>query len=487
MTLHPWHNASSVLRKPSPFRMRWFVCLFAVLLSLSGCTRIDPPEKLGELVVGVREAPALFQQEAAEGQKELEPTGFDHDLVETFAATLGLKVRYVKAADPQSLLQLLRDGKVHFAASLPVSQSAADGGHAEGLRLSPPIRTARQVLVRHNDALGPDGLDELAGRTVEVVAGTPQAASLKAIPEPGRPLVIERSDMDDIALLERVARRSSELAASDEVSFQIATNFFPDLTVAAKLPGELKFAWGFAAKTDPGLLERARGFIEHIDRDGTLARIHDRYFGHIRRVATGDIAKFLERRTTLLPRYRREFVAAQEVTGIDWRLLAALAYQESQWDPLATSPTGVRGMMMLTEDTADYMRVSNRLDAGESIRAGADYLSELIDQLPRGVAEPDRTWLALAAYNLGMGHLNGARHFAIGLKRDPNSWYEMKQVLPLLSRPEYYARLKSGRARGGEAVIMVENVRNYYDVLSRFEPGLKFTLAPAYSSPFKKQ
>ena len=463
--------------------MRWIACLCAALLLLPGCTRLDPPEKLGELVVGVREAPALFQQEGGSGQAEGETTGFDHDLVQAFAATLGLKVRYIKAADPQTLVQLLHDGEVHFAASLPVAEIAVPGGNTAGLRLLPPIRAARPLLVRHNDALGPDSLADLSGHAVEVIAGTPQVASLRAMPDAQRPQIIERSDIDNIALLERVARRNSTLAASDSVSFRIAANFFPDLAIAAELPGEIQFAWAFPAKADPALFERARGFLEHITADGTLARIADRYFGHIRRVAPGDIAKFLERRNTLLPHYRREFVAAQEVTGIDWRLLAALAYQESQWDPLATSFTGVRGMMMLTEDTADHLRVSNRLDAAQSIQAGSRYLSDLINQLPRSAAEPDRTWLALAAYNLGMGHLNGARHFAISLKRDPNSWYDMKQVLPLLSRPEYYMRLKSGRARGGEAVIMVENVRTYFDVLSRFEPALKFTLIPPFRQP----
>jgi len=126
-------------------------------------------------------------------------------------------------------------------------------------------------------------------------------------------------------------------------------------------------------------------------------------------------------------------------------------------------------MMMLTEETADRLRVSNRLDARQSIRAGARYLADLIEAMPDATKNPDRTWLALAAYNLGLGHLNGARAIAKGLKRDPDSWYEMKKVLPLLSRPEYYFRLKAGRARGGEAVIMVENIRNFYSVLTRFE------------------
>jgi membrane-bound lytic murein transglycosylase F len=203
--------------------------------------------------------------------------------------------------------------------------------------------------------------------------------------------------------------------------------------------------------------------------EGTLARLTDRYFGHVERLNPADVIRFVERSRSVLPQYRQHFHAAQASTGIDWRLLAALAYQESHWDPLATSPTGVRGMMMLTEDTADHLRVSNRLDAKQSIRAGSQYFSDLRDSLPESVPEPDRTWMAIAAYNLGMGHFNGARHIAQSLKKDPESWYEMKMVLPLLARPEYYERLKSGRARGGEAVITAENVRMYYDILSRYE------------------
>ena len=180
-------------------------------------------------------------------------------------------------------------------------------------------------------------------------------------------------------------------------------------------------------------------------------------------------ARFIERMQSVLPAYRVLFHAAQASTGIDWRLLAALAYQESQWEPLAASPTGVRGMMMLTGDTADRLGVSNRLDAAQSIRAGAEYLSDLRDSLPSTVREPDRLWLALAAYNLGMGHLNGARHIAKTRRADPDSWYEMKKVLPLLAQPQYYTRLKSGRGRGGEAVIMVENIRVYTDILNHHE------------------
>jgi membrane-bound lytic murein transglycosylase F len=175
------------------------------------------------------------------------------------------------------------------------------------------------------------------------------------------------------------------------------------------------------------------------------------------------------------------FKEAQEITGIDWRLIAALGFQESHWDPLATSPTGVRGLMMLTSDTADRMGLGDRLDPRQSILAGATYLQELKESLPPRVAEPDRTWLALAAYNIGLGHLEDARVLTQRRGGNPNLWLDVKKVLPLLARYEYYSTLKRGFCRGGEALVLTENIRNYFDILVRFEdphsPGIGNLLA----------
>jgi membrane-bound lytic murein transglycosylase F len=212
-----------------------------------------------------------------------------------------------------------------------------------------------------------------------------------------------------------------------------------------------------------------RSFFEGISADGTLHVLIDRYFGHVKRLDRGDIVAFLARRETVLPQYRAMFQEAQEITGIDWRLLAALGFQESHWNPMATSPTGVRGLMMLTSPTADRMGVTDRLDAEQNIRAGARYLLMLKDTLPPRIPEPDRTWMALAAYNVGYGHLEDARIIAQRLGLNSDSWLDLRKTLPLLSRSDYYTTVKRGFARGGEAVILTENVRNYYDILVRFE------------------
>jgi membrane-bound lytic murein transglycosylase F len=197
--------------------------------------------------------------------------------------------------------------------------------------------------------------------------------------------------------------------------------------------------WLLGPRPNAELAARANAFVDRIQHDGTLARVEERYLGHVRRLNQADVTKFLGQMETTLPKLRRHFEAAETVTGIDWRLIAAIAYQESHWDPNATSPTNVRGIMMLTEETADRLGVGNRLDPRESILAGARYLNLLKEQLD--APEPDRTWLALAGYNIGPGHLNAARSLARQQKADPNAWYEMKRILPLLAKPQYYERL----------------------------------------------
>ena len=452
-----------------------YVALVACVPALlSGCgQRLEPPGQRGELLVAVRQTPAYYEQNDGTAK------GFDHDLVELFARELGLPTRFVVARDNADLLRLVKQGRVHFAAAVAL---AAD----PELRYSTVLRESGQLIVQHAEAPPANDLNALAGKRIEALAGSPQIAALRAMGDGNPPFVVAaRDDINEIELLERVASHKSELAATDTTHYKIAINFFPQVEEAQELQGRVRLAWAFAADGDIQLYAQVQKFIQRIRADGTLERVHDRYFGHIHRINSEGVADFLDRVARVLPRFRGEFIAAQEVTGIDWRLLAALAYQESRWDPLATSPTGVRGMMMLTEDTADQLKVKNRLDARQSIRAGARYLAELIEQVPATVKEPDRTWLALAAYNLGQGHMNGARAIAAGLKRDANSWYEMKQVLPLLSRQKYYERLKSGRGRGGEAVIMVENVRTFQDILARFEPahqGRDYT-PPMFSIP----
>jgi membrane-bound lytic murein transglycosylase F len=440
--------------------MRWLLYFFLCVLT-AACEEGGAPSvhKEKELVVLTRTGPTTYSIDETLGA-----VGFDYDLMQLFAKELGIKVRFVVAASDADIYRRLIKHEAHIAAAwmTPIDDPE--------IRSSSSYFQSSNILVTHEASLPIGEIEQLAERTVHTVAGSRQAAALREVQEKiPTLLIVDEVQRDELDLLEGIATQHFEAALVDSAVFDIAGNYYPELQGSLEVGPARSIAWLFAPNSDPELMIKAEAFLAEIQKNGELARLKDRYFGHVERLRQADSVRFIDRARSILPQYRKMFQAAQASTGIDWRLLAALAYQESQWDPLATSPTNVRGMMMLTEDTADHLRVSNRLDANLSIRAGAQYLSDLRDLLPASVKEPDRLWMALAAYNLGMGHLNGARGIALGLKANPDSWYEMKKVLPLLARPEYYNRLKSGKARGGEAVIMVENIRIYADILNRYE------------------
>jgi len=232
----------------------------------------------------------------------------------------------------------------------------------------------------------------------------------------------------------------------------------------------LDYAWLVSPVDKKSILDAAGPFFDRIRRDGTLKRLVDRYYSHATHLSAIDATALLEQVTTQLEKLKPYFVEGEIASGIDWRLLAAIGYQESHWDARATSPTGVRGLMMLTEDTADRMQVKDRLDARESIIAGARYLSLMKDQVPGRISEPDKTFLALAAYNIGIGHLEDARILAQRSGLSPDKWQDVRQVISKLADPATYPSLKHGFARGGEAMQLVDNIRNYYDIISRMRP-----------------
>ncbi len=446
--------------------------LIFLVFFLGSCDQggIVPFEKKRELVI-VTKAPS-----AGEAQEDIGGTaGFDRDLVELLAQELGIKSRFITAADEPEVLKRLQSGEATVAAAWlsPVDES--------GILASAPYFESGDVLVTHEATLPLHRLGQLAQRRVHVIAGSRQEAVLQQMAKKNPKLrVVAHKNLAEIDLLERVAAQRYEVALVSDTEFEIGINLYPELQNTLKIGPSRPIVWLFAPNADPELIARANGFLYRMEASGELARLKDRYFGHVDGLTQLDTTRFIELMQERLPKFRAMFQSAQIATGIDWRLLAALAYQESQWNPLATSPTGVRGMMMLTGETADILGVSNRLDPAQSIAAGAQYLANLRDALPPEITEPDRTWLALAAYNLGLGHLKAARHIAGTLNADPDSWYAMKKVLPLLAQPRYYQRLKSGKGRGGEAVILVENIRVYADILYRREEAFRASeLTPA--------
>lgn len=168
---------------------------------------------------------------------------------------------------------------------------------------------------------------------------------------------------------------------------------------------------------------------------------------------------------TRLPALRAPFEFAARDTGISWRSLAALGYQESRWRPNAVSPAGAQGVMMLMPQTAIKMGVKNVFSPDENILAGARYLSYMRERVPQRIGDPDRTWLAIAAYNIGIGHLEDARVLTQMRKKNPDRWPDVRANLPRLSDPRWHTLLKHGFANGAETAQFVERVSQFAAIL----------------------
>ncbi len=449
--------------------------LCASLAACSGGSQPIPPARESrELVVVTRNSPTTYYEDA-----QGEHAGLEHDLVDLFAKDLGFSVRWIVASQFPDILPTVIQHQAHFAAA---GITVTDDRKLR-VTFSTPYQTVQEQVIYNTDTPRPKSFADLIGKRIQVVAGTSYVEHLKQARRKYPELVWEEvSDHETEELLQRVAEGETDYAIADSHIALLWQNYYPKIGVAFAVGKPESLAWAFPKDGDAWLYKKSLEFFARVQRDGTLKRLLDRYYGHIERLESADVVGFLEKMNTVLPRYRELFQRAQEETGIDWRLLAAIGYQESKWDPLATSPTGVRGVMMLTEDTADRMGVTDRLDPAQSIRAGAKYFLNLKDMMPARIAEPDRTWLALAAYNVGYGHLEDARILAQRQGMNPDSWVDLKQTLPLLAKQSYHETVKHGFARGGEAVILTENIRTYYDILVRFEKAYKPPFSPFTSS-----
>jgi membrane-bound lytic murein transglycosylase F len=433
-------------------------------------SELRPPRETGEIVIlTVRGATTLQKNPGGfKARDDEDGSGYEHDLAALFARELGVKPMFRVLPNHAKLLEEMDAGRGHIAASQLAMTEALRARFGFG----PSYKSVQYQLIHRKADAKPRNLGELGARRIAVIAGTPAHDILNSLQATHPSLTIEAlPDQPEDELLKQVENRQVDFALFDALGFSVNRRLHPDLAAAFNVGPELKVAWAFTKAADEDLRQSTRLFFDKVRSNGTLARLQDRYFGHTSRMQAPDSEAFLERIRTVLPKLRPYFHEAEEITGIEWRLLAAIGYQESHWDPNATSPTGVRGLMMLTEDTADRMKVKNRLDPRDSIIGGAKYLAILRDTVPLRIPDPDRSWLALAAYNQGYGHLEDARILTQRKGLNADSWLDVRKTYPLLREPQYYESLKFGFCRGDEAVHFVESVRNYYDIISRLEPA----------------
>ena len=417
---------------------------------------LDQVLETGELRVVTRDSPTAYRI-GPNG-----PSGPEFDLVQAFADDLGVALVVEPVASVSEILPKLLSGEAHMAAAgLSITDS-----RREYLNFGHPYDSVDVHLIYKLGTGKPRELEDVIDRSIEVMAGSSHVDLLEALQESYPDLTwTENADIEVAQLLTKVATGEVELTVADSPDFDIQRHFYPDLRVALDLEIGDPIAWGFPKGSADSLLARADDFLIRADRAGLLAQVHDRYYGYTKKFDYVGTRNFIRHYENRLPRYRKMFEQAGAEWGVDWRLLAAIGYQESHWRSQAVSPTGVRGIMMLTRDTADYLGLDDRRDPFTSIVGGAEYFARQTERVADTVAEPDRTWMALAAYNVGFNHIKDARTIVEWRGGDPDKWIDLSEALPLLSQRKWYSRVPYGYARGWEPVLYVNNIRAYYNIL----------------------
>lgn len=438
-----------------------FICsLLLAVTFLVACDEAKPHleeiKERGELRVLSRYAPTTYY---IKGDNF---AGLEYELAQRFAEKLNVKLNIVIPDNLGDMLSLLEQGKADFAAAgLTITPERKNF-----FRFGPIYQEVTQQLVYRQGTKRPKSLANLNDGELEVIANSSHVEQLLSHQQDIPDLDwTENDELDNSGLLELVQLEMIDYTIADSNEFASSRSLYPELQVAFDLSAPQPLAWAMPQSDDNTLFNEVVAFFEELEAAGDLDRLIEKYYGHIRRFDYVDTRAIHRRIYTHLPLYQEMFERAATEFEFDWRLLAAVAYQESHWDKQAISSTGVKGLMMLTKGTAKDMGVTNREDPSQSIYAGSKYLSSIRKRLPDRINEPDRTWLALAAYNVGLGHLEDARILTERDGKNPDLWLDVKQYLPLLAKQKWYSQTRYGYARGGEPVRYIENIQRYYDIL----------------------
>jgi membrane-bound lytic murein transglycosylase F len=430
-----------------------------ILTFLSACDEKNDPASLtrilerGYINVGTIYGPTNFYT-TANGF-----AGFEYELAKSYADSLNVELRIIPSYSLDELFIKLNMGEVDvLAASLSITDK-----RLKRFRFAPSYETISQKLVFKQGNIRPRKVADLNGKLM-VTSGSSYVENLEKLKSSHPQLSWqETSEFDSEELLAKVLSDEIDYTIIDSNNLAINRSYYPEVSIGFTIEEPQKLAWMVSKNSADDILSSLIEFFGEAHQNGTLSALDDKYYGHIETFNYVETRTFIKAVESTLPKYQALF--QRHAQDIDWRLLAAISYQESHWNPTARSYTGVRGMMMLTLATAKQMGIKSRLDTEQSIRGGAKYFKRMIAMMPDRIPSPDRIWFALASYNVGFGHLNDARIITQQQGGDPDRWVEVKKRLPLLQQKKYYKNTKHGYARGEEPVHYVDNIRRFYDTL----------------------
>lgn len=425
-----------------------FISLMSASAHLSDLVKVKAK---GQLVMLTLPGPTTYFEDG-HGKN-----GFDYLLAKSFADSLGVELVVKTKSTLRRLLYSVGGPQGDFAAANLVVTAERN----QSLVFGTAYMEVTQQLIYHRGSRRPSSLENLDAELV-VIADSSHSEHLQSLKIDQPTLSWREQDNAEMSdLIRKVHEGEISYSVVDSIAYLVNRHIYPKARKAMDISEPQPMAWAFPAHHDGTLLSAANEFLRQYIESGQLESLTSQLLAQTENFSVSNSQRLGKLVAQRLPKYEPLFREAAAEYNMDWQLLAAVAYQESHWNPRAKSPTGVRGLMMLTMNTAREMKVTNRLDAAQSIKGGAAYFIKLKTRLPSRIKDPDRTLFALAAYNVGFGHLEDARILTERSGKNPDSWADVREHLPLLSKMEYYSTLKHGYARGNEPVLYVDNIQYY--------------------------
>jgi membrane-bound lytic murein transglycosylase F len=391
--------------------------------------------------------------------------GFEYELLKAYANYLGVTLNITVAHTTKEAIELSKNPNIHITSAALAKTQIQE----ERFNFGPSYNEVQQQVICYRGMMNtknfPNDVEALAGLSIMIGEETSYSETIQSLQSEGFDLnVTLTSEYSTEELLQKVSNNEIDCTIANSDIYSINLRYFPEIAMAFTISGKEQLAWVLAPDSK-GLEASMYEWLNTFNQSGAMAALKDHHGGYIMFFDYYNTKMFYTRIKTRLPRYQELFVKAANDYGISATLLAAIAYQESHWDPNAKSFTGVRGLMMLTNNTAKMLSVEDRTNPAQSIDGGSRHIVEMLKIVPPEVQGENRLKFALAAYNIGIAHVQDAMGLAKKLNKNENEWSDLKTVLPLLAQKKYNKDLKYGYARGEEPVKYVESVYNYRDIL----------------------
>ena len=385
--------------------------------------------------------------------------GFEYELIKEFADRHDLRLDIVIPDSHADLLAYLNEGKGDVvAAAMTITE---ERGKQAAFTL--PYNEVDELVVVRADEDSIASLADLAGRTVHVRQSSSFYTTLMALADSiaGLQVVPLPDDLETEDILAGVEAGRYDITLCDSNLLDVELAYGRALKAAFSIKPTVL---GWAVRRDnPALLAALNQYVQEEKGGLFFNMMKKRYFKNKRTITRAkdslrvDLSGRLSPYDELVKKYARQY-------GQDWRLITAQMYQESKFDPEATSWVGARGLMQIMPVTGLELGFTDLHDPEENIHAGVKYLSQLVNRFDPQIPIEERTRLALAAYNVGYGHVLDARRLAREKGWNPDKWFgHVEQAMRLLAKPAYHKRSRYGFCRCGQPVHYVGNIQNMYD------------------------